>query len=357
MKILVTLPDLSKAGGITRFVLSLSNILINNKYEVYILTTHGNNTDDVNSTGNQFEQSIKLIKIHTKNKIERYLKTLFTIQKLRPDIIINNYDGLIQYLLPFINNKIKIIHILHNDTDDFYRIGSINARRVNLWIAPTSGIAKRFNLYTKNKFKSKTFVISHGVDDAQHLSEREDIVLNLLFAGVLYEHKGVKELPIVIKQLKKHNINFHFTIIGAGILENWLKEQFEEEINSGFVEFTGVIDHEDVYSLMKKADIFYYPTHVDAFGLVIAEAMMNGAVPVVSHIDGVTDNLIDDEKNGYLIPIGDTDGFINRIVELNDNKKLLNSLSIEAHKKAKNKFSFENMEKNYLNIINNLFLS
>lgn len=352
--ILITVSSLGNGGGISRYILSLCKIL-KSHYRIVVLTTH----DSHQNTFGEKELSalsadIKLIKITTSKKINRYFKTARIIWSLKPDYIINNYNGHIQYVLPYIKRKSKFIHILHSDTPDFYRIGNINSKFVDAWIAPTKGIADKFNDYTNNIHKNKVYVISHGVEDAQSNLIKQNKRLEILFAGVLYEHKGVKELPLIIHQLLMKNVDLHFTIIGAGILEDWLKQAFADEIAKGIVTFTGVIDHSFVYRHMAKADVFLYPTHIDAFGLVIAEAMMNGAVPVVSHIPGVTDNLIEDGKNGFLIKQGDIENFANSILNISNDNLILNRISLNARESAKSKLSIMNMQDCYLKFLQNI---
>jgi glycosyltransferase involved in cell wall biosynthesis len=117
---------------------------------------------------------------------------------------------------------------------------------------------------------------------------------------------------------------------------------------------TGVIPHEEVYQRMSQADIFLYPTHLDSFGLVIAEAMMNGAVPVVTHLPGITDNLIRDTIDGYLVDKDDIEGFSSSIVRLARDKRLLSQLSNATHQRAVTTLSMEQMQVNYTNYFRTL---
>ena len=286
--------------------------------------------------------------------IRKYFKVWAYIQKTHPDVIINNYNAVIQYLLPFISNKIKIIHVLHNNTNDFYRIGAINGNQVNGWIAPTKAIAENFNIYSGNKFKERVVVIPHGVETAISMNNDTRTVKNLVFVGVLYEHKGAHLIPTIIHKLKEKHEKFHFTIIGGGILKDQLHEQLSEDMSKGLVTMTGVIPAQKVYEILSQSDIFVYPTHLDAFGLVIAEAMMNGVVPVVTLLSGITDNLVDDGVNGYLIEKDNIDSFVESICNLLHNNNLLNQLSDAATLKANSHFSLKVMQQNYINYIEKL---
>lgn len=353
MRYLITVPTLTLGSGLSRYVFTLCEILAFEN-EVYVMTTHD---DGKNKFGTDelmmINHKIHLISLGKYPKLFRYFITVYWIKRIRPDIIINNYDGLIQMILPFVSKKSSVIHVLHNNTDDFYRIGAINGRRVHSWIAPTEAICANFNKYTSNQFADRVKVIAHGVEDAQ-LRNKSNERFEILYTGVLYEHKGVKLLPSIIKGLRNAGIDFHFTIVGGGKLDSWLKEQFANEIEDGSVTMTGVIDHDNVYAIMGDADVFLYPTYIDAFGLVIAEAMMNGAVPVVTHLPGITDNLIDNGIDGFLVKQDDIHTFISAIIQLYDDVALRNKLSVKTRKKAHDKLSYTMMRHNYLNYFSTL---
>ena len=346
MRYLIAVSSLTPGSGLSRYVFSLCNILANEN-ELYVVTTHDNGDNTfAREELDHISTEIRLISLGNKTKASKYLAAVRTVYQFRPDIIVNNYNGVFKYIIPFISKRIKIVHILHNDTDDFYRIGSINGTYTDGWIAPTEAIAEHFNHYTVDKYRDRVTTIAHGVEAASY-HKRMNSRIEIVYAGVLYEHKGVKILPTVIKQLCKNGYDFHFTIVGGGKLSEWLKEQFCEEINSGIVTMTGVIPHSDVYALMSKADIFLYPTHLDAFGLVIAEAMMNGAIPVVTLLNGITDKLIDDKINGFLLNQDDIKAFVKTLSLLINNQELRINLSEAAHSKSLNFFSIEKMEINY----------
>lgn len=347
MRYLIVVSSLTPGSGLSRYVFSLCALLAD-KHEIYVVTTHNGNDRSYESEElKHISIKIQLISLGHKSKFGKYLGALRMIRKIEPDFIINNYNGVYQFVLPFIKKKINVVHILHNDTDDFYRIGSINGSRVTGWIAPTMAIADHFNHYTNNKFCDRVSVIPHGVEETSY-SEKHNSRIEIVYAGVLYEHKGVKVLPSIIRQLIEAKVDLHFTIIGGGVLSGWLSDQFRYEQDAGIVTMTGVVPHEEVYKIMSKADIFLYPTHLDAFGLVIAEAMMNGAVPVVTLLPGITDNLIEDGKSGYLIAQDNVEAFVNALICLIKDGNRRTEMSKAAYAKSMECFSISSMKKEYI---------
>lgn len=349
MIIVITVNSLTKGSGLSKYVYSLCNVLMGDSNEIHIITTHAEQPEFEVSL---FKDNGNVIvhQLHHNAKYVKYVKLLFLLRKLDADLIINNYHAPSQFLLPVCKRHAKVVHIIHNDTPDFYRIAAINGKYVDGWITPTSGVKDNFNTYTKGVYADRVTPISHGVESPDKygvLPERKK-KLEIVFAGVLYEHKGVLTLPAIVKTLKSKGLDFHFSIIGKGILRDELKVQLVDEIVEDVVEFTGVISASEVYQRMANAHIFLYPTQIDSFGLVIAEAMMNGAVPVVSHLKGITDALVDDGVNGYLISDPkDVEAFAEKIIQLNSNRVVLSQMGERARQKAQREFSLAKFQDNY----------
>lgn len=353
MRILIAVSTLTPGSGLSRYVISLCRLLAND-YEICVVTTHSG--DDVNFAKHELDSvspSVEFIRLGRYPKAIKYLKAIRLLRPTTPLLLINNYNGVFQQILPFAKQNVRVLHVLHNDAPDFYRIAAINGSRVDSWIAPTQALADNFNSYTNSRYSENVSVIPHGVEEAEY-KPRANQCLEIVFTGVVYAHKGVRVLPPVIKELRRQGVNLHFTIIGDGILSDWIRGEFAKEIAEGVVDVTGILPHKEVYERMAKADVFLYPTHVDAFGLVIAEAMMNGAVPVVTLLPGITNNLIDDGVSGFLLPQDDTEAFVATIKRLYDNRSLLEAAGANAYGKATESLSFQAMKKAYINHIINI---
>lgn len=355
MKILQIVPFITAGSGMGKYVLNLSSILANKGHVMSVITTHSIYADYEKEELNKHKSEC-IGQLGGASKIARYIKLIRLINRHRPEVLIVSYDGTAQFILPFISRKIKVIHILHNNTDDFYRVGSINGWRISGWIAPTRAIADNFNAYTHSRFADRVSVIPHGVElptdeNTKTLAKKPE----LIFVGVHYEHKGVKVLPDIIKRLISLGLDFHFTIVGNGELTDWLKDSLNAEIQAGVVTFTGVIPANEVYKRQAYADIFVYPTHVDAFGLVIAEAMINGTVPVVTDLKGITDNLIVNGENGFLMLQDDVDAFVSKIQRLITDRLLLSRLKENAKTAALARFTLDKMGDNYNSYLRRIY--
>ncbi|MDP3465858.1 MAG: glycosyltransferase family 4 protein [Sulfuricurvum sp.] len=335
-------------GGLGQFTLSLAHGLKEEGYDVHGLVTH--------SDEDNFETFKKLTHTTTYvghlNKLAKYFAILSLIWKMRPDTIIINYNAVIHFLLPFIP-KNTVIDIIHNDVNDFYRISKINHRYVDAWVAPTPGIKEGFiNYAALERSKQDIVVISHGISKSKTVrSKYDETQLNIAFIGAVYEHKGADLLPQIMEKILAVIPYAKLRIIGIGKLESALKSEFEAKGMGKSVEFMGVIPHESVRETLSQSDILLFPTRVEAFGLVIAEAMMEGAVPVVTLLLGITDATVTDGETGYLVSKDDIDTFAEKCILLGNDTVLRASLSINARERAKQVLSLSTMSRHYHELI------
>ena len=353
MNIVISTSNIACGGGISVYVYTLANILANSGFSVHVITTHSSGKENEKNAHN-LHKNVVLHSTSSRNVVLRYFFTWNKLRCINPDVIINNYNGVVQYLLPLLSRKTKVIHVIHGVIDDFYRIASVNASLVSAWVTPSPAVANQFNAYTGNRYKQKVFVIPHGVPATSFELNKTSQVPELTFIGVLYEHKGAHILPDIIKGIAEGGTPFHFNIVGDGLLREQLEKSLSSEIECGLVHFTGKVPTSKVNEILSRTSVFVYPTQLDSFGLVIAEAMMSGAVPVVSRISGVTDSIVNTEENGYLVDKESVREFVDCVVRLLENTSLLEKMKKSARMTAEEQFSVFRMRDCYVELIHNL---
>jgi glycosyltransferase involved in cell wall biosynthesis len=100
--------------------------------------------------------------------------------------------------------------------------------------------------------------------------------------------------------------------------------------------FTGHRD--DIPSLLNAMDVFVHASsEPEPFGLVIIEAMAAGKPVIATAAGGVLD-IVDDKKNGLLVPLKDSDTMSKAILDLLSNKDYAKLLGNAARKHVKVKF-------------------
>jgi len=108
--------------------------------------------------------------------------------------------------------------------------------------------------------------------------------------------------------------DWDLAIIGDGPAAESLKEKATTLGIAPRVHFHGFIDN--AHEIYEKSDIFVYASPCEGFGMVIAEAQASG-LPVVCYdcLAGPRD-IVTDGVDGYLIKLGDIDGFVRSLYSL-----------------------------------------
>ena len=82
---------------------------------------------------------------------------------------------------------------------------------------------------------------------------------------------------------------------------------------------------------------------------------MQLGIPVIASNSGGHREIIKDGKNGYLVPPDDIETFVNKSLELLDNKAMMQTLIDRAHKDAINRFTVTQHVSSVMEIYNQSF--
>lgn len=115
----------------------------------------------------------------------------------------------------------------------------------------------------------------------------------LIFAGRVSEEKGVMELPVIYREVKKSYPNIRIAIIGMGPAEKMLRKELPEAI------YTGWVDHDKLPEYYNAADLLILPSRFDTFGCVVLEALSCGC-PVVAYDTKGPKDILEHGKSGML---------------------------------------------------------
>src|SRR3990167_9562685 len=151
---------------------------------------------------------------------------------------------------------------------------------------------------TKNHFINATYVPPFINNHRQH-SFDEIKPHHFLFVGQFGAHKGIYFLLEEFALAVMKNNRLTLTLAGTGSIENHLRQQVKKLGIAAHISFIGWQNHLEKYYQECTAVIF--PSiWMEAFGLVIAEAMMH-ARAVIGSNRGSPLWLIDDKETGLII--------------------------------------------------------
>ncbi len=131
------------------------------------------------------------------------------------------------------------------------------------------------------------------------LDEKTEI--NILFVKADLVRGGIYTLLEAASLL---NRPIKITVIGPDESHRLPLEERVYPIPNVTIDFKGVCAQKDVFAAMIRADIFCVPSHREALGVANLEAIARG-VPVISTNAGGIPEILDEGKNGWLVPVND----------------------------------------------------
>ena len=108
---------------------------------------------------------------------------------------------------------------------------------------------------------------------------------------------------------------------------------------------TGWITPEVVMNWFGKSDILFMPSLSEGLPVVGVQALAKGLAILASRVGGFVD-LVDENQNGFLIELGNNEGFKTKLQELLKNPSRLLSLRQASLKKA-NSFEIAQIAERY----------
>jgi glycosyltransferase involved in cell wall biosynthesis len=152
--------------------------------------------------------------------------------------------------------------------------------------------------------------------------------------------KRVLDIIPFVEKLRARHTAFSMKIAGQGSEERTLREALG---GVSEVAFCGSLTQDQLYrDFYPHIDVLVLFSASEAFGIVLAEAMMNGVVPVTSQYVGFSsERLVVHEQNGLSFPVGDTEAAVEQVDRLARDATLLDQLSEGGKRLAQSKYSWQ----------------
>lgn len=220
-------------------------------------------------------------------------------------------------------------------------ISQIMNRYADIVIANSKATAQAIKV--KN---TKIRVVYNAVDEQNNTERIPHNKFIIGMAGRINRGKGQKLFVDVAEIVHKKYPDVVFVVAGDAYageeylkieLDNYIKEKSLENT----VELLGQVDNMNEF--YKTIDIFALPSiHPESFGLVIIEAMEYG-LPVIATNHGGPTEIIENNKNGFLVDYKSPDEMAYRIIELIEDKQKCNEMGNLGQKMKREKYSVESM--------------
>lgn len=140
--------------------------------------------------------------------------------------------------------------------------------------------------------------------------------LRLLYLGRLEERKRPELTITAVARALADGVESSLVIAGEGPLAGELAREARSSGVAARVRFTGRVSEHDKWRLYDSAELLLFPSTLEGFGLVVAEAQSRG-VPVIAAAGSATAEAFEPGRSGLSVPAV-ADAFAQAISELAD---------------------------------------
>lgn len=182
-------------------------------------------------------------------------------------------------------------------------------------------------------FGDRIAVLRNGVDSELLAPDQRDEALHarlgggrtlLLFVGRVSREKDLDWLASGYRNLRARRDDVHLVIVGDGPHRADL-----EQILDGAATFTGFLQGHELARTIASCDVFLFPSTTDTLGRAVLEAQACGLPAVVRDAGGASECLLPG-VSGYVVPVGDDDGYWAAVESLIDDVEQRRHLSQAA---------------------------
>ncbi|OJV37858.1 MAG: hypothetical protein BGO33_07920 [Bacteroidia bacterium 43-41] len=231
---------------------------------------------------------------------------------------------------------------------------SLSQNLLRKWLYPraTGMIAqtkKAKDIYQKANLNKNIVVIGNPIREIKTKTDsaKENRVISV---GRLISTKHFDQLIEIFSRINKPE--WKLIIVGGDAIKQENSIVLRQQIMNAGMQNKIFLDgnQKDVESYLLRSDIFAFTSSSEGFPNVIGEAMSAG-LPVVAYdcVAGPSD-MIDDGKNGYLIPLFDNEIFEEKLRFLMKNEEVRKQMGAYARKSIR-KFSVENIGEEFYKFI------
>lgn len=356
------------SGGVERTRLSLAKFLDKDKFEQMIVCQHerGNVGHEIRKAGVEIislQRSIKSIFDFKQHKLIQEV-----IEKFNPDIIHGAvFEGVTMAIINGLIKKVPII-IIEETSDPQNRSWRANLlmRIFSLFADKVVGVSESVTEeYLKSKLripKEKVVLVNNGVALPRDILKTEildakqkwkiyedDFVIGSIGRMKNDHHKRYSDMIRAFAEFAKNKNDVKLLLVGGNqeFLQKYRDLANELQVSERVI-FTEY--QSDVTLFYKLMDVFSLVSAYEAFGLVLAEAMLNKLPIVATRVGGIK-YVVDDGETGILVQAKEIPEIVNAFENLYSDKKLRKSMGENGYSKALAEFT----EEAYVKKIENLY--
>jgi len=194
-----------------------------------------------------------------------------------------------------------------------------------------------------------------NLQNYDYTPEPTDGLIKIIFTARMVEDKGTLILIDAAKKLEvEYKGKVQFLLCG-GLDTNpngITKEMLESRCDGEYIQWLG--HRKDVLELLKQSHIMAFPSwYREGLPKSVIEAEAIGRPVVTTDSVGCRDTVVDG-KNGYMIPIKDSDALAMALKKLIDNPELRQTMGKNAREFAVKRFDIKDVVKVHMDVYDNI---
>jgi glycosyltransferase involved in cell wall biosynthesis len=219
---------------------------------------------------------------------------------------------------------------------------------------------RAFFITNKLVESEKTEIIfGAGVDIKKNIPAAIEPPLPVRVAMVarLLKDKGVCEYTEAARLIKESGHSIEFLLIGAidpGNPSSLSEEALATIIREGYVTCLG--ECHDIPSLYQQSHIACLPSYAEGLPKALLEAAACGLPIITTDVPGCRE-VVEDGKNGILVPVQDASSLANAIMVLAEDSAMRRRMCLYSREKAEKEFSLERIISATLRVVKQLELA
>lgn len=166
--------------------------------------------------------------------------------------------------------------------------------------------------------------------------------LRIGYSGLIMQSKGVHTLLEACAILKQRGIPYQVNLAGKAFSPDYLTQlqrYASDQGIDGALNWLGFLEDEAINRFYRQLDVLVFPSlHPESFGMVVAEAMAQGVVPISSGVGGAFE-VITHGVNGLLCEPGHGESVANALEWCHGHRQKLQVLAKNGIRHARAQYS------------------
>lgn len=276
--------------------------------------------------------------------------------KATPCFYLPNYDFDMGGISAGLPEQVMVVGIMHSDEPVYYDFYRSFGRYWNHTVAVSQHIAAKL-LETDPAQAGKISVIPYGVTLPDQLPAKAEGTLKIAYCGrLMRDQKRIDLLAQVINECQRRELDVQFQIAGSGADEGAFAGSITQALAAGRARLWGTLPNAEVLELLARSHIMILTSEFEGLPIVMLEAMSRGCVPVVSAVSSGVGEVLRNGENGFLVPVGDVAGFVERLEILRQDRNRLKHMAAKSFETIhQGSYSTRRMAARYLELFEHCF--